>query len=75
MESDMQAIENVRAQCESAIMTIEGVVSVATGIGKSGKPCLKIGTSLPVEEVRSKLPKELSKIEVELEYIGEIRAQ
>jgi len=75
MEADLQAIENMRAQYESRLMAIKGVVSVSTGIGKTGKPCLKIGTSVPVEQVRTKLPEDLFQVEVELEYLGEIRAQ
>ncbi len=75
VEMKQPTIENIRARYEARIMAIPGVVFVGNGISKNGSPCLKIGTSVPVEKIRSQLPEELSKIEVELEYIGEIRAQ
>ena len=75
MESDLKKIEDVRAVLDSKIMAIPGVVSVATGLGKDGSPCLKIGTSVPVEQVRDLLPHELSGIPFEIENIGEIQAQ
>jgi hypothetical protein len=74
MEFDMQEIENIRVQFESCIMGIEGVVGIGAGLC-NGKPCLKIYTSVPTQQVRSKLPEELSKIEVDLEYAGEIEAK
>jgi hypothetical protein len=75
METDVHKIEDVRATLDSKIMAIPGVVSVATGLAKDGSPCLKIGTSVPVEQVRGLLPRELAGIPVELENIGEIQAQ
>ena len=74
METNTKEIENIRVQFEVSIMKIEGVVGVGTGLC-NGKPCLKIYTSIPPEKVRSRLPGELSKIELDLEYVGSIEAQ
>lgn len=75
MEFEQESIANIRAKYEQVLMDINGVVLVSDGLSKSGRPCLKIGTSVPVEEIRSEIPEELFEIEVELEYIGDIRAQ
>ncbi len=75
MEKDISRIERVRAVHDAEIMAIPGVVSVATGLDDEGRPCLKIGTSTPVENVRPFLPEELQEVNVELEYVGEIRSQ
>jgi len=75
METNQLTIENLRTKYDSYLMSINGVVSVSTGIGKGGKPCLKIGTSLPTDQVRPKLPEELFQMEIELEYLGEINSQ
>ena len=75
METNQLTIENLRTKYDSHLMSINGVVSVSTGMGKSGKPCLKIGTSLPTDQVRPKLPEELFQMEIELEYFGEINSQ
>lgn len=75
MEPELQRIEVVRAQHEGALLQIEGVVAVSIGLSADGCPCLKIGTSKSVEEVRAKLPEGLSEIDVEVEYIGDVRAQ
>ena len=75
VEIEQQTIENIRIKYESQIMTTEGVVFVGNGLNKNGKPYLKIGTSVPIEDVRSALPDELFKIEVKLEFVGEIKAQ
>jgi len=74
-EENIESIESLRAEYDTQLMELQGVVSVSTAIDKDGKPYLKIGTSIPTEEVRKKLPKELFRVPVELEYVGEIRAQ
>lgn len=75
MDPEMQEIENVRNAHEREIMSIDGVVLVGIGLGKDGKPCLKIGTSVPPETVRDSLPAEIFKVCVEIEHVGEIRPQ
>jgi len=75
LDSDYQAIEQLRASHESSLLEIEGVVSVATGLCESGKPCLMIGTSVPADQVRAQLPEELAETEVEIKYVGELRIQ
>ncbi len=72
---DQETIEKIRVKYEQEIMRINGVVSVSVGLNKDGKKCLKIGTSVPVEQISSKLPEGLSKSLVELEFIGNIQAQ
>lgn len=75
MDPKLQEIEKVRNAHESQIMGIEGVVMVSTGLGKDGNPCLKIGTRVPPESIRDKLPKAIFRVHVEIDYVGEIRAQ
>lgn len=75
MQSEMQKIESFRAKNDDTIMAIPGVVSVASGLDKDGRPCLKIGTSLPVDQVKPHLPGELSDIRVEVEFIGDLQAE
>jgi len=58
-----------------SFMNIDGVVSVSIGTDKSGKPVLKIGTSVPPEQVRARLPQQLLEAGAELEFVGDIRAQ
>ena len=70
----MTEIENIRTRFEVRIMKIEGVVGVGTGLC-NGKPCLKVYTSIPPKKIRSRLPAELRKIKVDLEYVGSIKAQ
>ncbi len=75
MKERKQTMEEIRTQHEDALMGTPGVVGVGTGICKGGKECLKIYTSDPTNQVQTKLPKELKNIEVELEYVGDIKAQ
>lgn len=75
MTTDIGKIANIRASHDSTIMAIPGVVSIATGLDQGGRPCLKIGTSVPVELVIPHLPAELDEINVEVEYLGEIKAE
>jgi hypothetical protein len=75
MDSDHQAIEQLRVTHEAVLLEIEGVVFVTAGICESGKPCLMIGTSVPAEEVRAQLPEDLPETEVEIKYVGELRIQ
>lgn len=75
MNQDIQDIEQLRARFDDLIMAIDGVESVGIGLNEQGKACLMLGTSLPVEQVRAKLPKEIFKVPVEITYIGKISAQ
>ena len=75
MSNEFEAIDDMRAILEPKIMATEGVVMVSIGIGKDGKYCLKIGTSVPPDDVRSRLPQELFQVPVEIEYVGKIEAQ
>ena len=69
------AIEKIRAQHETEILAVDGVVSVAIGLNADGKPCLQIGTSLPPDKVRPKLPKAIFSVDVEVIYMGTLEAQ
>jgi 4-amino-4-deoxy-L-arabinose transferase-like glycosyltransferase len=75
MDPDMQEIETLRTQYEARLLGIDGVVSVSVGLGENGRPHLKIGTSQPVDTVRRRLPADLPSTAVELQFLGEIRAQ
>ncbi len=75
MSADFKVIDDMRAKMETKIISTEGVVSVSVGIGKDGRHCLKIGTSVPPDEVRSRLPQEIFQVPVEIEYVGRIEAQ
>jgi len=75
LNQDIQDIEQLRARFDDLIMAIDGVESVGIGLNEQGKACLMLGTSLPVEQVRAKLPKEIFKVPVEITYIGKISAQ
>jgi hypothetical protein len=75
MDPDMQQIQQLRSRYEARLLAIDGVVSVSIGLGEDGRPRLKIGTSEAVDTVRPRLPADLPEADVDLEYIGEIRAQ
>ncbi|MGV8075081.1 MAG: hypothetical protein AB2L11_11060 [Syntrophobacteraceae bacterium] len=75
MMNDLKTIEAMRARMEPRILATNGVVMVSTGIGKGGGYCLKIGTSVPPDEVHSRLPQEIFQVPVEIEYLGKIEAQ
>lgn len=75
MNSEPENIENLRAQYEDELMRVDGVVSISVGLC-GDRPCLKVGTSEPVEDVRPRLPESLRQHDdVELEFIGEIKTQ
>lgn len=74
LSPEYQEIERVRATLEAELLAIDGVVMVTTAVGADGKPCLKVGTSVPVDQVRPKLPQGL-KVPVEVEFLGDVRIQ
>jgi len=75
MEDDTQDIDHVINEYGPALLAIEGLESLSLALGKTGKPCLMIGTSKPVEKIRDALPKEIFRVDVEVTYIGKIEAQ
>ena len=75
MDEELQRIEKLRSEYESTILSVNGVESISIGLCANGKPCLQIGTSVPVDQVRPRLPAELFESGVELHYIGRIEAQ
>jgi hypothetical protein len=75
MGNDTSAIDRLRDRFEQQLMNIDGVVLVSTSIDDDGAPCLLIGTSVPVDEVRGKLPKALTGANLILRYVGDISAQ
>ena len=72
VEPDFQRIKNIRNMLESSIFTINGVESISIGLCDNGRPCLQISSSVPVEQVRPRLPAGLSQIQVELLYVGKV---
>ena len=74
-EPVQEAIDAIRAKYDDEIMAIVGVVTVSTGLDKEGSPCLKIGTSVPPDEVRGKLPEAVLRTCFEIEWVGDIEAQ
>jgi hypothetical protein len=75
MGSEFEAVDDIRTHLEPKIMAIQGVAYVGVGIANDGKHFLKIGTSVPPDEVRAKLPPEVFQVEVVIEYVGVIEAQ
>jgi len=75
LNEDMRKIEQIRAKFDDVIMAIDGIESISIGLDKQGKACLMLGASVPVEQVRAKLPNEIFKIPVQIIYIGQISAQ
>lgn len=70
----MERIEDLRARYEDALMRIAGVVAVGTDVDEGGSPRLRVLTSVPVEEVRARLPEEIRQ-ETAVVHVGEIEAQ
>lgn len=75
MNEAQQAVETMRGRFDQQIMATEGVVSVGTGLSEDGQPCLLIGTSRPVDEVKAGLPQEIFDVCVEIKHVGDIEAQ
>ncbi|MCF6210756.1 MAG: hypothetical protein L3K24_08830 [Gammaproteobacteria bacterium] len=75
LKKDTREIERMRAKFDSTIMAIKGVESISIGLNEQDKACLMLGTSIPVEQVRAKLPREIFNIPISIVYIGKIGAQ
>lgn len=72
-EKQKVAIEKVREQYESALMTIEGVVGVGIGDCK-GKACIKVYVEKESTTLKKQIPKQLGGFKVEPEVLGPIQA-
>ena len=74
--SDTVSVEKLRVRLEGELLRLPGVVGVGTGRSRNA-PCLVVYTSEPVEAVQPRLPQVLlaSSVQVELRYVGVIRAQ
>ena len=75
MKRSIKDIESLRIEYEPRLMQIEGVEGVGFGIREDGKKSLKIYISRPKEEILPILPDILKREDVELEFIGEVKAQ
>lgn len=75
MKQDVKELEELRLKYESALMDTKGITGIGIGICKDGRSCLKIYTSLPPDQVLPLIPEELKKYDIELEFVGEIKAQ
>ena len=73
---DTVSVEKLRVRLEGELLRLPGVVGVGVG-RKENAPCLVVYTSEPVEAVQPRLPQVLlvSSVQVELRYVGVIRAQ
>lgn len=67
------SIDSIQARYQSQIIAIEGVISVSKGLYRNTNTCLKIGTSLPIEQIYPALPEGIfsTEIEVVLEFIDD----
>ena len=71
----MNETERLREKFEGQLMTIPGVVGVGSGVDAAGRTRLKVYTSEPPGQVRSRLPPELREADLDLEYVGTPEAQ
>lgn len=65
----MNDVEVLRAEFESRLMAVRGVV----GVGTSGEARLRVYTSVLPEQLQ--LPPGLDPARVDIEYVGQIEAQ
>jgi len=68
-----KTIEQVQQEHTDEWMAIDGVEGTAIGLSE-GKPCIKILTSVKVEELRDKIPATVGGYPVILEATGVFRA-
>jgi len=75
MKHESRDLEELKAKYEQSVLGIKGVSGIGVSLCKNGRTCLKIYTSIPTDQVYSCLPQELKNENIELEFIGEIKAQ
>lgn len=71
----MPSIKDVKAEHAPRIMALPGVVSVGIGRDARGQPVLVVGLDRERPETRAKLPQEIEGYGVEVEVVGDVRAQ
>ena len=67
---DEEAVDAVRARQESSLMSVPGVVGVAIGRSRTGKPSLVV--YVRDSSVRRRIPAALDGLEVECRVTGDI---
>jgi flagellar basal body-associated protein FliL len=75
MQSKNPSVESIKTEYENDLIVIEGVETISVGLGQDGKKVLMIGVSVPVENIRDKLPINIFSVPVEFVPVGEIDAQ
>ncbi|WP_457593901.1 hypothetical protein [Hydrogenimonas sp.] len=75
MKESIKDLQTLRTEYEPKLLETEGVEGIGFGIREDGKKVLKIYISAPEEAVRAKLPAELEREDVELEFVGEVKAE
>lgn len=68
-------IQEVKAQHESRLLALPGVVSVGLGQNPDGKPVIVVGLDRPRPRTMARLPQTLDGYSIRVEIIGEIKAQ
>jgi len=75
-ENDVEkSIRDVKAEHESQLMTMAGVVSVGLGQDAEGNPVIVIGIESEELSRTLVLPRELENYPVKFQVVGTIRAQ
>lgn len=73
MSNQKITIEQVKAKCESQLLSINGVVGV--GIGEElGKPVIKVYVAEKTKSLQEKIPEQIEGYLVSIEATGEFHA-
>lgn len=72
-EGDMQSIQNVKAENESRLFALSGVVSVGIGLDSAGSEVIVVGLDRARPGTQERIPSELDGYPVRVEIIGTIR--
>ncbi len=74
MKDELDHIEKVRKKHEDVLLSLDGVVGVGIGLSAENKPCIKVSLTKLTPKRAKLIPKELERIRVEVEEVGEIIA-
>jgi hypothetical protein len=74
-DANMPTINDVKAQHQTRLLKLPGVVSVGIGQDENGKPAIIVGLEGPNPETQSKLPVELDGYSVRVRMVGRVKAQ
>ena len=62
-----------RQQLEQLAMSLPHVVGIAEGVSATNEPVIKLLVDCPIEQI--KLPDALQAADIELQYVGDVKAQ